>query len=91
MFNYTLNTYEMKRDILSFSNKMSNNLTKPTKKFVMDSLYGVAKSKSCLFSNIARALKEEVKLKYVIERLCDNFSDLSDDEINIINKRGYKI
>ena len=48
---------------------MSNNLTKPTKKFVMDSLYGIAKSKSCLISNIARALKEDVKLKYVIERL----------------------
>ena len=66
---FTMNTYEMKRDILNFSNKMSNNLSKPTKKFVMDSLYGIAKSKSCLISNIARALKEDVKLKYVIERL----------------------
>ena len=90
MFNYTLNTYEMKRDILNFSNKMSNNLTKPTKKFVMDSLYGIAKSKSCVISNIARALKEDVKLKYVIERLCDNYSKLSNDEINIIKNNYYK-
>ena len=89
MFNYTLNTYEMKRDILNFSNKMSNNLTKPTKKFVMDSLYGIAKSKSCLISNIARALKEDVKLKYVIERLCDNYSNLSDDEISILKNNYY--
>ena len=89
MFNYTLNTYEMKRDILNFSNKMSNNLTKPTKKFVMDSLYGIAKSKSCLISNIARALKEDVKLKYVIERLCDNYSNLTDNEINIMKSNYY--
>lgn len=89
MLNYTLNIYEMKRDILNFSNKMSNNLTKPTKKFVMDSLYGIAKSKSCLISNIARALKEDTKLKYVIERLCDNYSNLSDDEINIIKNNYY--
>lgn len=25
---FTMNTYEMKRDILNFSNKMSNNFTK---------------------------------------------------------------
>ena len=86
---FTMNTYEMKRDILNFSNKMSNNLTKPTKKFVMDSLYGIAKSKSCLISNIARALKEDVKLKYVIERLCDNYSNLSDDEISILKNNYY--
>ena len=86
---FTMNTYEMKRDILNFSNKMSNNLSKPTKKFVMDSLYGIAKSKSCLISNIARALKEDVKLKYVIERLCDNYSNLSDDEISILKNNYY--
>lgn len=89
MFNYTLNTYEMKRDILNFSKKMSNNLSKPTEKFIMDSLYGIAKSKSCLISNIARALKEDVKLKYVIERLCNNYSNLTNDEINIIKNNYY--
>ncbi len=89
MFNYTLNTYEMKRDILNFSKKMSNNLSKPTEKFIMDSLYGIAKSKSCLISNIARALKEDIKLKYVIERLCNNYSNLTNDEINIIKNNYY--
>lgn len=89
MNNYTLNTYELKRDILNFSNKMSKNLTKPTKKFVMDALFGIAKSKSCLISNMARSLKEESKLKNVIERLCDNFSNLNIDEINIIKNNYY--
>ena len=84
MNNYTSNTYELKRDILNFSAKMSKGLSKPTQKFIMDSLYGIAKSKSCLISNIARALKEEVKLKNTIERLCDNFSTLTNEEINII-------
>ena len=89
MNNYTSNTYELKRDILNFSKKMSNNLPKSTQKFVMDILYGIAKSKSCLISNIARALKEDVKLKYVIERLCDNYSNLSDDEISILKNNYY--
>ena len=30
MNNYTSNTYELKRDILNFSKKMSNNLPKST-------------------------------------------------------------
>ena len=89
MNNFTTNTYELKRDILNFSNKMSNNLSKPTKKFVMDVLFGIAKSKSCLISNIARSLKEETKLKNVIERLCDNFMNLSNEEVNIIKNNYY--
>ena len=89
MNNYTSNTYELKRDILNFSKKMSNNLPKSTQKFVMDILYGIAKSKSCLISNIARALKEDIKLKNVIERLCDNFFNLSSEEINTIKNNYY--
>ena len=89
MNNYTSNTYELKRDILNFSKKMSNNLPKSTQKFVMDILYGIAKSKSCLISNIARALKEDIKLKNVIERLCDNFLNLSSEEINTIKNNYY--
>ena len=75
---FTMNTYEMKRDILNFSNKMSNNLSKPTKKFVMDSLYGIAKSKSCLISNIARALKEDVAN---LDPLDDKFEQIALKEI----------
>lgn len=89
MFNYTLNTYELKRDILTFSTKISKSLSKPTRKFIMDSLYGIAKSKSCVISEVARALKEDVKLKNVIERLCDNFSNLTKEEVSMIKNNYY--
>lgn len=80
----TVNTYEMKREILSFSEKISEGVNKSTKKFVMDMQYGLSKSGSCLISNIARALDEKIKLSYTIERLCDNLSNLYQDEKEII-------
>lgn len=46
-----MNTYEMKREILNFSKKISEGLNKCTSKFVMDMEYGLAKSKSVLLSN----------------------------------------
>lgn len=88
MNNFTTNTYEMKREILNFSKKMSNGLDKPTIKFISDMIYGIEKSNSILFSEIARALQEDIKLKNTIERLCDNCNNLSDSNLNII-KNNY--
>lgn len=84
MNNYTMNTYEVKRDLLKFSKNMSENVGKSTTKFVMDMQYGLAKSGSCLISEISRALGEKIKLSYTIERLCNNLSNMYDDERNII-------
>lgn len=84
MNNFTTNTYEMKREILNFSKKMSNGLNNPTTKFVMDMQYGLAKGGSCLVSNIARSLDENIKLNYTIDRLCDNLSNLCEEEKEII-------
>ena len=39
MFNSTTNTYQMKREILNFSNKISKHLSKPDKKFSDDMTY----------------------------------------------------
>lgn len=36
MFNFTTNTYEMKRKILNFAKKLSTNLDKPSSKFISD-------------------------------------------------------
>lgn len=63
MYNFTTNTYEMKRKILNFSKKISEGLNNPTTKFVMDMQYGLAKGGSCLISNIARSLDEDIKYK----------------------------
>lgn len=85
MNNYTMDLYEMKREIVNFSKNISNGLNKSTSKFLMDMQYGIAKSKACLISGIARELDEDIKLNNTIERLCDNLVNLNDEEINILN------
>ena len=53
MNNCTMNSYEMKRDILNFSKKISERVNKSTLKFIMDMQFGLAKSDSCLISWIS--------------------------------------
>ena len=84
MNNYTMNSYEVKRDLINFSKKLSEGVNKSTSKFIMDMEFGLAKSGSCLISEIARSLDEDIKLNYTIERLCNNLSNLYQDEANII-------
>ncbi len=38
---FTTNTYTIKREILTFSNKFSKGLSRPQKKFVADMTYGI--------------------------------------------------
>lgn len=80
MNNFTTDSYEMKRKIVNFSKILSKDVNKSTSKFIMDMQYGLAKSGSCLISEIARSLNEEIKLSYTIERLCDNLNNLYEDE-----------
>ena len=84
MNNFTTNTYEMKREILNFSKKISEGLNNPTTKFLMDMQYGLSKGGSCLISNIARSLDEDIKLCNTIDRLCENLSNLYKDEKEMI-------
>ena len=84
MNNFTTNTYEMKREIINFSKKISIGLKKPTGKFISDMQYGLSKGGSCLVSETARALDEDIKLNYTIERLCDNLNNLSDEEKEMV-------
>ena len=84
MNNYTLNTYEIKREIVTFSKKIANGVNKSTSKFVMDMQYGLAKSGSCLISEISRSLDEDIKLGYTVERLCDNLVNMYQDEAETI-------
>lgn len=78
MDNFTINNYEMKRDIINFSKKICEGASKPESKFTMDMIYGISKSKDVLLSSIAGALDEGTKKAYTIDRLSDNLSnDLS--------------
>ena len=91
MNNFTTNTYEMKREILNFSEKIAKKLSKSEKKFIQDIEYGIAASGSCLISDISRSLNEDIKLKNTIERLCDNLNSFDDAETlynNYIEKIG---
>ena len=61
MNNFTTNNYQMKREIVNFSKKISKNCNKPESKFVLDMIYGISKSKDILLSSIAGSLDENIK------------------------------
>ena len=66
---FTSNTYQMKREILSFSNKISRRLHKPDRKFTADMAYGILASGSCLLTDIVGHLHEDTKKINSVERL----------------------
>ena len=82
MNNFTTNTFQMKREIINFSKKISENSSKPEIKFVMDMIYGISKSKDVLLSSISEALNEKTKKAYVIDRLSNNLSCDLDNNID---------
>ena len=69
MANFTSNTYQMKREILTFSNKISKHLSKPERKFAADMIYGMLASESCLLTDIVDQLHEDSKKVNSVERL----------------------
>ncbi len=69
MFNSTTNTYALKREILSFSNKISRKLSKPNRKFTADITYGMLASNNCLLTDVVDQLHENSKKVNSVERL----------------------
>lgn len=69
MVNFTSNTYQLKREILSFSNKISRKLPKPEKKFIADMNYGMLASGSCLLTDIVDQLHEPSRKINIVDRL----------------------
>ena len=69
MTNFTTNTYTLKREILNFSNKVSQCLSKPDRKFTADITYGMLASGSCLLTDVADQLHEDSKKINSVERL----------------------
>ena len=69
MANFTSNTYQMKRKILTFTNKISRRLSKPEKKFTADITYGILASGSCLLTDVVDQLHEPSKKINVVDRL----------------------
>lgn len=69
MSHFTTNTYTLKREILTFLNKISRKLTKPDRKFTADITYGMLASNSCLLTDIVDRLHENTKKVNAVERL----------------------
>lgn len=69
MLNSTTNTYTLKREILTFSNKISKHLSKPDKKFSAEMTYGMLASRSCLLTDVVDQLHEDSKKVNSVERL----------------------
>lgn len=69
MANFTSNTYTLKRKILTFTNKISKNLSKPERKFTADITYGMLASGSCLLTDVCDQLHESSKKINIVDRL----------------------
>ena len=65
----TTNTYTLKREILTFSNKISKHLSKPERKFAADMTYGILAARSCLLTDIVDQLHENSQKVNSVERL----------------------
>lgn len=91
MNNFNTNLYETKREIINYSNKITEGLKKPTAKFIMDMLYGLSKNQSVMLSDISRALDENIKLNYTIDRLSKNLEKINDEQLEIITIELYSM
>ncbi len=74
MINYNRLGYEIKRDLTTFSEKISKGLTIPKSKFVTQMIYGILAGNKVHLSEIARSLNETIRLKKTIWRLSRNLS-----------------
>jgi len=70
----------MKVGLLDYVCRISKGLSKPTRKFVADIVYGITASGSCKLTEIGRGLKEDISLKKTVDRLGRNLSRFSERE-----------
>jgi len=63
MAHYTTLGSNLKRGILRFFEKISEELSRPSFKFVSQMIYGILVSQSCHLSKIGRALEEKCHIK----------------------------
>ena len=80
MNNYTKIINQMKEKIVNFSKKISEDLSLPNRKFILNMIYGLICSSSSYLSEIARSLKEDITLKKVVERLSNNLASFDKEK-----------
>ena len=80
----------MKHSVLRFAKRVSEGLKKPRQNFIADMLYGMMVSQDVKLTEIGKALKEDMELKYTEERLRRNTNTLSDEETKIASDNYMK-
>ncbi|MGI6725882.1 MAG: transposase [Christensenellales bacterium] len=65
----TTDTYQLKREVLTFSARMSTDAPRDWQKFTADMVYGALATGSCILSRFADALKENIHKKNTVEQL----------------------
>ena len=80
MNHYSTLSYQLKRGLIKFSEKLCEKLSRMNLKFVSSMLFGLLKSQSVMLSEIARALEEEITLKKTIERLSRNLKNFKETD-----------
>lgn len=71
----TTNTYKMKREILKFVEKISEDDYRPQKKFLADIIYGMLASGSCLLTEVAQELCEDSRKINIVDRLSRHLAE----------------
>jgi|SRR5690625_1039590 len=77
--------YTTKRSIVHFSSKLSKGLQKPNRDFLMDMLFGLAKGKSVILSDIAKTLEEPIDTIQTVKRLSTRLEDFHEDDALMAN------
>ena len=72
--NYSKTASRLKCEIISFADRISNGLSKPEKKAVVELLFGILSGGSCLVTEVSRRLNDPVKFKKVLDRLTRHLS-----------------
>ncbi len=67
--------YTAKRSIFHFASKLSEGLQKPNKNFILDMVFGLAKGKSVVLSDIARTLEEPIDTLQTVKRLSNRLDE----------------
>lgn len=72
--------YTAKRSIFNFSSKLSAEMQKPNKNFIMDMFFGLSKGKSVLLSDIARTLEEPIDTIQTVKRLSSRLESFHEED-----------
>jgi hypothetical protein len=72
---------QVKRKNISWSQKLSEGLTKPKQKFISDLIYGIQKSQSVILAENARNLEGKISVKQTQKRLSRQINQFEEFEI----------